>query len=437
MTECSSEKLVFNRTFGREVLADFRGGAITSDAGGLLLREADRRLGLTEALAGCIEDTRQAGKRRHSTLAMLRQRIYAIALGYEDLNDHDQLRHDELMKLLAESEEPLASSPTLCRLENRMDRQGLAAMSRALVDKFIESFAAPPEELVLDFDATDDQVHGMQQGRFFHGYYDCYCFLPLYVFCRDKLLVAYLRPSKIDAARHAWAILSLLVRRFREVWPGVRIVFRGDSGFARWRMMRWCRRNDVHYIMGLAKNSRLAEASQALREQAERRFHESGVKQRLFGEFRYAAGTWDTERRVIVKAEHTAGGANPRYVVTNLEGDPRALYDTVYVARGEMENRIKEQQLHMFADRTSAHRFPANQFRLLLASAAYTLVEYIRSHALRGTELAKAQCQTIRLKLFKIGARIVKSVRRIILHLTTGYPYQEILAVAVRRLVHT
>jgi len=318
-----------------------------------------------------------------------------------------------------------------------MDRQGLAAMSRALVDKFIESFAAPPEELVLDFDATDDQVHGMQQGRFFHGYYDCYCFLPLYVFCRDKLLVAYLRPSKIDAARHAWAILSLLVRRFREVWPGVRIVFRGDSGFARWRMMRWCRRNDVHYIMGLAKNSRLAEASQALREQAERRFHESGVKQRLFGEFRYAAGTWDTERRVIVKAEHTAGGANPRYVVTNLEGDPRALYDTVYVARGEMENRIKEQQLHMFADRTSAHRFPANQFRLLLASAAYTLVEYIRSHALRGTELAKAQCQTIRLKLFKIGARIVKSVRRIILHLTTGYPYQEILAVAVRRLVHT
>lgn len=437
MTECSGRQLVFKGCFGRKVVADFGGGAITSDAGGVLLREADRRLGLTEALSGCIEDHRQPGKVIHGTLQMLRQRVYGIALGYEDLNDHDHLRDDELMKLIVEQDQALASSPTLCRFENGIDRKMLVAMSKVLVEQFIASFDRPPKELVLDFDATDDPVHGAQQGRFFHGYYDHYCFLPLYVFCGEKLLVAYLRPSRIDASKHAGAILALLVRRFREVWPKVRIIFRADSGFARWRTMAWCDRGGVDYVIGLAKNSRLHEASRTLVDEAEARFEQTGAKQRLFGEFRYAAGTWDTDRRVIVKAEHNKPGANPRYVVTSLDHDPRQIYDELYVRRGEMENRIKEQQLYLFADRTSAHQFLVNQLRLLLASAAYVLLEYIRTHALRGTELSRARCDTIRLKLLKIGARIVRSVRRIVIHLAGGYPYKNVLAIAVSRLAPT
>jgi hypothetical protein len=402
-----------------------------------LLREADGRLGLTERLAACVQDGRQSGKVIHSMLEMLRQRVYGIALGYEDLNDHDHLRQDDLMQLVVEKDRPLASSPTLCRFENGVDRKALAAMSKVLVEQFIGSFERPPKELVLDFDATDDEVHGGQQGRFFHGYYDHYCFLPLYVFCGEKLLAAYLRPSKIDASKHAWAILSLLVRRFREVWPEVRIVLRADSGFARWRLLRWCDRRGVDYVVGLAKNSRLEAASRALTDDAEARFKETGTKQRLFGEFRYAAGTWDADRRVVVKAEHNAQGANPRYVVTSLDQDPQQVYDGRYIGRGEMENRIKEQQLCLFADRTSAHDFLVNQLRLLLASAAYVLLEYIRRHALRGTELSRARCDTIRLKLLKIGARIVRSVRRIVLHLAGGYPYQAILRTAAARLAPT
>jgi hypothetical protein len=419
------------------LVADFEGGEITSDAGGLLLREADRRLGLTEALSACIPDRRQDSKTRHSILEMVRQRVYGIALGYEDLNDHDHLRHDELMKVAVEEDHALASSPTLCRFENGVGRASLSAMAEVFVERFIASFRTPPKELILDFDATDDTVHGSQEGRFFHGYYDSYCFLPLYVFCGDKLLVARLRPSNIDASKHAWGILSLLVRRFRREWPEVRIVLRADSGFARWKMMRWCDRNDVGYIVGLARNARLARASAPWREEAQVAFDATRVKQRIFGEFSYAADTWDVERRVVVKAEHGVQGANPRYVVTNLEGDPEALYDRLYVKRGEMENRIKEQQLHLFADRTSAHDFEANQLRLLLAGAAYVLVEFIRSAALAGTELARAQCDTLRLKLLKIGARIVRSVRRVMLHLAGGYPYRDVLAHAVRQLVPT
>lgn len=437
MTECNRKSICFSSLGRRKIEADFDGGQLTSDAGGLLLREADRRLGLTEALSACITDTRQREKIIHPLVQMIRQRIYGIALGYEDLNDHDDLRHDALMQLATESEQELASSPTLCRFENSIHRETLTRMSRVFVETFIKSFDAPPEELVLDFDATDDEIHGSQEGRFFHGYYDCYCFLPLYVFCGEQLLVAHLRESRIDAAKGAWGILSLLVKRFRQEWPTVRIIFRADSGFARWRMMRWCDRHQVGYIIGLAKNSRLEKASELLRETSEELFRETGVKQRLFGAFQYGAFTWDVERRVIVKAEHSAKGPNPRYVVTNLKGEPQALYDRVYIRRGDMENRIKEQQRHLFADRTSAHRFTANRFRLLLASAAYVLIAYIRRTALAGTELARAQCDTIRLKLFKIGARIVRSVRRIVIHLATGYPYRAVLTRAVSLLVPT
>jgi hypothetical protein len=368
---------------------------------------------------------------------MLRQRIYGIALGYEDVTDHNTLRKDEIFKILAEKDEELASSPTLCRFENRITRKALAKLSAVFVEAFIRSFDTPPEEIILDLDATDDRVHGEQEGRFFHGYYDHYCFLPLYVFCGSQLLVAYLRPSNIDASKHSRPILRLLVNRLRKAWPDVRIVVRADSGFARWKLMRWCDGEGIDYVLGLARNPRLLDKAEILMTRAERRFRKTGDKQRLFGAFRYGAHTWDCRRRVIAKAEYGAKGSNPRFVVTSLEGDPETIYDWIYCARGDMENRIKEQQLDLFADRTSAHHFLPNQFRLLLASAAYVLLDHIRSKGLEGTELASAQCGTIRLKLLKIGARIVRSARRIVVHVSSAYPYFRLLGIAVSRLCPT
>jgi len=288
--------------------------------------------------------------------------------------------------------------------------------------------------LVLDFDATDDTVHGNQEKKFFHGYYDSYCFLPLYVFCGSQLLVSYLRPADIDPALHSRAVLKLLVKRLRQVWPQVKIIFRADSGFCRWRFMRWCERNDVGYIIGLAHNAVLQRLSQSWIDISKEQFEQTGQKQRIFGEFSYAAGTWDCQRRVIVKAEHLEKGANTRFVVTNLEGKPQQLYDELYCQRGQAENKIKEQQLHLFADRTSCHDFVANQSRVLLSSAAYILTDTLRREALGETELANAQVDTIRLKLLKIGARIVCSVRRIVFHLAGGYPFKNILAHTLFRL---
>jgi hypothetical protein len=338
------------------------------------------------------------------------------------------------LKPSQEEGDPLASPSTLCRLENRLTRGDLVRMAKVFVEKFVASYHTPPQELVLDFDATDDPIHGLQEGRFFHGYYDEYCFLPLYVYCGDQLLVAYLRPSNIDAAKHSRAILCLLVERFRQVWPNVRIVFRGDSGFCRWRMLRWCDRHGVDYIVGLAKNNVLKRMARRSMIQARWDHRRSGLKQRLFEDLTYAAGTWDRSRRVIAKAEHSDQGENPRFVVTSLQGPGQELYEKVYCQRGEMENRIKEQQLHLFADRTSCHDFLANQFRVLLSAAAYVLVETLRRVGLAGTELAQAQVDTIRLKLLKIGARVVRSVRRIVLHLASGYPLRELLAGVIRRL---
>jgi hypothetical protein len=287
---------------------------------------------------------------------------------------------------------------------------------------------------VLDFDATEDLVHGQQENRFFHGYYDSYCFLPLYVFCGEQLLVAYLRPSKIDAAKHSAAMVKLLVERFRQVWPKVRIVLRADSGFCRWKLLRWCDRHGVDYIIGLARNSVLENRLEPWMQKAREQQAASGTKQRLFTAFSYGAGTWDRERRILAKAERNDRGDNPRFVVTSLSGDPQELYDQLYCQRGEMENRIKEQQLDLFADRTSCHRFLANQLRLLLSSAAYVLVESLRRLGLSGTELAHAQAGTIRCKLLKIGARICWSVRRIIVHLAAGYPLKDLLCRLVQRL---
>lgn len=439
MTECTTDGVGFARQGRRVVRAEFDGGTITSDAGGLLLREADRWLRLTERLAAGLSDPRDPARIEHEQVTMLRQRILGIAMGYEDVCDHDTLRHDPLMRLLGGVEESMASKSTLCRLENRVDHASMWRMAESLVDLFLESFAAPPQELILDFDASDDPVHGNQEGRFFHGYYDGSCFLPLYVFCGERLLCAYLRPSNIDAPRHAWAILALLEKKLRAAWPGVRLVVRGDSGFCRWRMLRWCERHDVAYIVGLARNSRLLERAAPWTERAAEAFARSGEKQRLFGGFTYAAGPWDRERRVVVKAEYLPGGeggkANTRFIVTSLPGDDADLYERVYCARGEMENRIKEQQLGLFADRTSCHGFAANQFRVLLSAAASVLVEHVRRVGLHGTDLARAQATRLRLELFKIGARVTTSVRRIVVHLAEAYPHRALFTLAAGRLM--
>lgn len=439
MTDCNTKPIAFSSLKRRQVLADFNGGSLTSDAGALLLREADRRLGLTGALDKVIPDPRNPFFIVHQQRTLLRQRIYALAMGYEDVSDQQALRVDPLMQLVTDrgvhKDLPLASPPTICRLENRIHRRTLADMAQVLVGTFIGSFKEPPQELVLDFDATNDPIHGEQVGRFFHGYYDEYCFLPLYVFCGSQLLVAYLRPSDIDGAKHAWAILALLVKRFRQVWPNVKIIFRGDSGFCRWRMLRWCDRRGVDYLVGVAKNSCLLKRAAPLMEQAKKQCDATGQKQRLFSWIEYAAGTWDKKRRLIAKAEHDEKGANPRFVTTTLQGDAQQIYDEVYCARGEAENRIKEQQLGLYADRTSCHDFEANQFRVLLSAAAYVLLDHIRRTALVGTELETAQVSTIRLKLLKIGGRLVSSARRIVLHLAGGYPLQELFRRIAERLM--
>ena len=355
MPDCTQQVFGFPSFDRRKIEAGFTGGDVSSDGGILLLREADRRLGLLQALDAVLPDPRHPVFITHRQVDLLRQRVYGIAQGYEDLNDHQTLRHDLAWQTALERDTTLAGNSTLCRLEQRVDRQAAVAFHQVLVEQFIASFAAAPTELILDFDATDDRVHGQQEGRHFHGYYGDWCFLPLYVFCGEQLLVSYLRPSHRDASRHAWAILKLLTQRLRAAWPDVKLILRADSGFCRDRILRWCRWADVDYIVGVARNARLEALGAELLAQAQSAFAETGEKQRRFAWLDYAAATWDRERRIIAKAEYTEKGSNPRFVVTSLEGEAQALYDQVYCARGEMENRIKEQQLGLFSDRTSCH----------------------------------------------------------------------------------
>lgn len=434
MTNCTQETFKFPACKRRVVEANFKGGEITSDGGVLLLRQADRRLGLSAAVAQALDDPRRQASCDHALVSLIAQRLYGLALGYEDLNDHDHLRRDVALQTAVDRGTRLASSATLCRFENRADRAAAWRLQEVLVEQFISSFKDAPEELILDFDATDDAVHGNQKGCFFHGYYDHYCFLPLYVFCKDQLLVSYLRPSKIDGAKHAWAVLALLVKRLRKAWPKVRIILRADSGFCRWRMLSWCEHHDVGYIVGLAKNPRLNARTAALQREVAACFAALGTQVRWFTDFSYGARSWDHPRRVLAKLEHTEHGSNPRYVVTNLTGKPQALYERLYCARGEMENRIKEQQLDLFADRTSCHRWWPHQFRLLLSSLAYTLLEAIRRLALQGTELAHAYVGTLRLKLLKIGAVILRNTRRIRFLLSSACPYQDLFFTVAARL---
>jgi hypothetical protein len=434
MPDCTSKRIEFEPFKRRRVEVNFDGGEISSDGGLPLLRKLERRLGLLEAVAGVLADPRDPERIEHTLADMLRQRVFGLVQGYEDLNDHATLRNDPLMQTACERDTALASAPTLCRLENRASRAAAWAMHEVIVEKFIAGFKTAPEELVLDFDATDDPLYGRQEGRFFHGYYDSYCYLPLYVFCGEQLLVSYLRPSKIDEAKHAWAVLALLVKRLRRAWPKVRIILRGDSGFCRRKMLSWCERRDVGYCVGLAKNKRLNRMTEAQRLRLAHQFELSQVKQREFAELRYGARTWKTERRVIARLEHMDKGDNPRYVVTNLPGDPRALYEDLYCARGEMENRIKEAQLGLFADRTSCQVFAANQFRLLLSSLAYILTERLRTLALAGTEFARLQASTLRTKLLKIGAIVLRNTRRVRVMLSSAFPHQVIFLAAARAL---
>lgn len=424
----------FGRLGRREVEGRFDGGSMTSDAGVMLLSAADRKIGLTQAAARCIADPRNPLLITHAVRDMLRQRVYGLALGWEDLNDHKSLRQDVAMQTAVGVDREVASAPTLCRLERWADRATAVRLSELLVEQFIASFKTAPKELVLDFDATDNPLHGQQEQRFFHGYYDCYCYLPLYVFCGQQLLCAYLRPSRIDGAKHAAAILKLLVRRLRQAWPKVRIIFRGDSGFCRQLLINWCERSDVHYIIGLARNSRLEEMVEYAQLMLCEQYECSRTKQRLVDEFSYAAQSWPHERRVITRLEWGEQGHNPRFVVTNLDGPAQTLYDQTYCQRGEAENRIKEAQVGLFATRTSCHVFASNQLRVLLAALAYVLIERLRALGLKDTELASAQIDTLRVKLLKLAAVVTRNTRRIRLYLASNWPSATTFVQAMRAL---
>jgi hypothetical protein len=426
VTECTQKTLDLPTVKKRKVEVEFSGGDITSDGGVLLLRQADRKLGLTKRVAALLPDPRVQYLVQHQAVSLVRQRVYGLALGYEDLNDHAALRTDPAIQTAVETTKELASAPTLCRFESWATREVAVGLHGVLIETFIQSFKEAPGELVLDFDATEDRVHGDQVGRAFNAYYDDHCFLPLYVFAGSQLLVSYLRPINKDGALHAGAILKLLVMRLRAAWPDVKLIFRGDGGFLKPRIMHWCEQNHVGYIIGIGKNKRLTAMAQEEIDEAARLHEKTGEKQRIFKNLSYAADTWKIARRVIAKAEHTAEGSNPRFIVTNLPGGARYLYEDVYCGRGDMENRIKEQKLGLFSDRTSCHEWYSNQLRLLLSSLAYVLMDAIRRLALKGTELATAQVETIRLKLLKIGGAVVRNTRRIRLLLASACPYQDL-----------
>jgi DDE family transposase len=452
-TECSAELFEFAAVGSRSVVAGFDGGAITSDAGALLLKATDGAICLMERFAGCFIDRRHPAQVEHTVRTLVGQRVFGIALGYEDLNDHDELRHDPVMAVLAgklaarrKDCAPAAGKSTLNRLELSREQatryhkiaHDPAAIERLFVTLFLEAHKAAPKEIILDLDATDDPLHGHQEERFFHGYYDCYCYLPLYVFCGRHLLAAKLRPANIDGSAGALEEIARIVAQIRARWPLVRIILRADSGFARDAMMAWCEANGVDFIFGLARNVRLTRTIGAELVEARDESRASGQPARRFKELVWSTRkSWSRQRRVIAKAEWTKGEANPRFIVTSLsaaDGDGRRLYEDVYCGRGEMENRIKECQIDLFADRTSTATMKANQLRLWFASMAYVLLDSLRRIALQATDLADATCGTIRRKLFKIGALVTISVRRIKLAMASGCPYKAIYATAHRAL---
>lgn len=447
-TECIATLFGFEPAADRRVEAAFDGGQVTTDAGALLLGRTDRAIGLIRRFSGCFVDGRSAGLTEHAVTSLVAQRVFGIALGYEDLIDHDQLRHDPVLaaltgKLGARRRDcaALAGKSTLNRLEHapegaptryhKIGHDG-AAIERLFVDLFVEAHGQAPAEIVLDLDATDDPLHGHQEGRFFHGYYDCYCYLPLYIFCGDHLLAAKLRRADIDGAAGSIEEVARIVTQIRGRWPGVRVVLRADSGFAREALMAWCEANEVDYLFGLARNVRLVEEIAGELAEAAGESTVTGAPARRFKDFLWTTrGSWSRRRRVIAKAEFTQGEANPRFVVTSLtEPDARHVYEDIYCARGDMENRIKECQLDLFADRTSTATMRANQLRLWFASMAYVLLTALRRIALQATQFARATCGSIRLKILKIGALVRVSVRRVKIAMASSYPYQRDWAIA-------
>lgn len=456
-TECTQRSIRFGHPGRREVVVRFDGGNITSDGGGLLLAEVERRTGIVRQFAGCFTDYREAGQIEHTVQGLVSQRVYGLALGYEDLNDHDELRRDPLLATLVGKVDPLgrdrtrrrdrgaalAGKSTLNRLEltrpetvaesryKKIVLDGEAA-DRVLVEVFLQAHRRAPERIVIDLDATDDPLHGRQEGRFFHGYYGGYCYLPLYIFCGEHLLCARLRPSDIDASAGALEEVQRIVQQIRARWPRVCIVLRADSGFARHPLMAWCEASGVDYVFGLAKNARLNRILGRELHRVKLECDRTGQPVRAFKDFTYKTRkTWSHRRRVVGKAEHLPDKSNPRFVVTSLPSEPwdaRAVYEDLYCARGDMENRIKEQQLYLFADRTSAGTMRANQIRLYLSSVAYLLMHALRRLGLKGTGLARAQCHTIRLKLLKIGAQVRVTVRKVWVSLAGSSPYAGLFA---------
>jgi len=464
-TECSQTTFPFQPLGRRDVVARFDGGRITSDAGGLLLREAERITGIIRQFAACFCDHRDPKLIEHTVEELITQRVYGLCLGYEDLNDHDQLRHDPLLAVMVGKEDPLggdrsrerdkgkalAGKSTLNRLEltpvgaNQKSRYKKITVHRAaardfFVDAFLQSRPQPPDRIEIDLDATDDPLHGHQAGRFFHGYYDGYCYLPLYIFCGDDLLCAKLRPSSIDASAGALKEVQRIVEHIRKRWPKVEILIRGDSGFCREAIMVWCEQNHVDYVFGLAKNDRLLAEIAGELDQARDQWAQTRQPARVFKEFLYSTrDSWSRSRRVIAKAEHPDKGPNPRFVVTSVPmqvTDARAMYEDVYCARGDMENRIKEQQMCLFADRTSCATMRANELRLWFSSVAYVLMTALQRLGLEDTELKTAQCDTIRLKLLKIGAQIKVSVRKVWISLAQSYPYRQVFERVYTKLAH-
>jgi len=453
-TECIADRFEFTAVEKRRVEAGFDGGQITSDAGALLLGATDRAIGLIDRFASCFEDRRCQELVEHSVGTLAGQRVFGMALGYEDILDHDELRHDPIFAVLAGKLSakradcaPVAGKSTLNRLElsrpeatryHKISHDPVA-IEGLFVDLFLEAYAKAPRRITLDLDATDDPLHGDQEGRFFHGYYKCYCYLPLYVFCGRHLLAAKLRPANIDAAAGAVEEIERIVAQIRARWPRTQILLRADSGFTRDELMAWCEAHDVDYLFGLSKNVRLQkEIAAELAEAKAASATQNGAAARRFKDFMWRTRkSWSRERRVVAKAEWTHGEANPRFVVTSLSADEiaaRSLYEDLYCARGEMENRIKECQLDLFADRTSSHTMRANQLRLWFSSMAYVLLCALRRIALHGTALARATCGTIREKLLKIGALMRISVRRIKIAMASGYPWQQPWALAHQRL---
>jgi Transposase DDE domain group 1 len=461
-TECNQDCFPFHPLNRRGVRGNFDGGTISSDGGGLLLREVEKKTKIIEQFAACFRDFRDPEAVEHRVAELVGQRIYGLALGYEDLNDHDQLRCDPLFAVLVEKEDlsgeqrrrardqgaALAGKSTLNRLElgavklevkERYKKIILddAAVDRLLVDIFLQAHREPPQEIVLDVDSTDIPLHGEQEGRFFHGYYGHYCYLPLYIVCGEYVLCARLRPSNIDGAQGSVAEVERIVEQIRQAWPQVRIILRGDSGFCREELLNWCEQHGVDYVVGLAQNAVLLRAITAASAQAAVQYEQSGKAARVFSEFVYRTQeSWSRGRRVIAKAEHLEKGPNPRFVVTSLSAQetvfplpsrwtPQSLYEEFYCVRGDMENRIKEQMM-LFADRTSTAFLRSNQIRLYFSTVAYLLMQALRRWGLAGTELAKAQCNTVRLKLLKIGAQLRITVRKVWISLSAGYPYREL-----------